>query len=186
MLSEASTTSQPPLVVPFDRVEPDGGSQNGVPIPGQLSDTIGAGNVTSALHTPGSVFCVMLAGQEMVGFWVSFTVSVKSHVAVLLELSVAVQVTVVVPFGKADPLAGEHISLTPGQLSVPVAVKVRTALHMSGSVLPVTLAGHWLLGAWVSFTVTVKAQDGLPALESVQVTVVVPLGKKEPDAGAHP
>lgn len=44
-----------------------------------------------------------------------------------------------------------------------------------------TVAGQVIVGGWVSLTVTVKAQVG-PALE-VQVTVVVPFGKNEPDAG---
>jgi hypothetical protein len=42
-------------------------------------------------------------------------------------------------------------------------------------------AGQVILGGWVSTTVTVKLQLG-PAVE-LQVTVVVPTGKKEPDAG---
>ena len=35
----------------------------------------------------------------------------------------------------------------------------------------------------MSFTVTVKVQEGPAA--AVQVTVVVPFGKNEPEAGAH-
>ena len=43
------------------------------------------------------------------------------------------------------------------------------------------LGGQVIVGGWVSFTVTVKVHDG-PVLE-VQVTVVVPFGKNEPDGG---
>lgn len=49
------------------------------------------------------------------------------------------------------------------------------------SVTAVTLAGHVIVGACVSLTVTVNEQVG-PA-DAVQVTVVVPFGKGDPDAG---
>ena len=42
-------------------------------------------------------------------------------------------------------------------------------------------AGHVIVGGCVSLTVTVKVQLG--PLVVVQVTVVVPFGKNEPDAG---
>ena len=64
----------------------------------------------------------MFAGHVMVGGCVSLIVTVKLHVAVFVAASVAVHVTVVVPFGKNDPDAGEHITVTPGQLSLAVGV----------------------------------------------------------------
>jgi hypothetical protein len=46
------------------------------------------------------------------------------------------------------------------------------------------LPGLLNVGACVSLTVTVKVHDVLPhELLEVAVTVVVPLGKKDPDAG---
>jgi hypothetical protein len=63
---------------------------------------------------------VIFAGQVIVGFSVSFTVTVKLQVAVLPEPSVAVQVTVVVPLGNVEPEGGEQETVTPGQLSVAV------------------------------------------------------------------
>jgi len=45
----------------------------------------------------------MLAGQLMTGFSVSLTVTVNEQLDVLPAASVAVLVTVVVPFGKAEP-----------------------------------------------------------------------------------
>ena len=45
------------------------------------------------------------------------------------------------------------------------------------------LPGHVIVGAWVSLTVTVNEQ-GEPMV-GVHVTVVVPTGKKLPDAGEH-
>ena len=59
----------------------------------------------------------MSGGQTMVGGSVSFTVTVNEQVAVLPELSVAVQTTGVVPFGKVDPDGGLQVTVTPGQLS---------------------------------------------------------------------
>ena len=50
------------------------------------------------------------------------TVTVKLHVPVLPEVSVAVQLTVVVPTGKLVPLTGLQAMVEPGQLSVAVAV----------------------------------------------------------------
>jgi hypothetical protein len=65
----------------------------------------------------------MAVGQVIIGFWVSLTVMVKLQFAGLPLASLTVQVTVVVPFGKADPLVGLHTGV-PGlaQLSVTVGV----------------------------------------------------------------
>ena len=51
---------------------------------------------------------------------ISKVVTVKVQDAVLPDVSVAVQVTVVVPNGKHDPDGGLHEDMTPGQLSVTV------------------------------------------------------------------
>jgi len=42
-LADASDTEQLTVVVPFGKVEPDGGLHVGLPTPGQLSLTVGAG-----------------------------------------------------------------------------------------------------------------------------------------------
>ena len=63
----------------------------------------------------------MLAGQVITGFSVSLTVTVNVQLAVLPDASVAVLVTVVVPFGKVEPEGGLLTTVTPGQLSVAVA-----------------------------------------------------------------
>ena len=52
-----------------------------------------------AEQVPGSVLLVIFAGQVTVGASVSLTVTVCAHDELLPELSVAVQVIVVVPFG---------------------------------------------------------------------------------------
>ena len=57
-------------------------------------------------------------GHVTTGFSVSLTVTVNAQLSVLLESSVAEHVTVVVPFTKAVPDAGEQATVTPEQLSV--------------------------------------------------------------------
>jgi len=63
-------------------------------------------------------------------------ITVNEQTAVLFEASVAVQETVVTPFAKADPEAGEHTNgLEPsGQLSVTVGAKFTMAVQRFGSV----------------------------------------------------
>jgi hypothetical protein len=64
----------------------------------------------------------MFAGQVITGACVSTTVTVKLHEAVLPDASVAVAVTVVVPFGKVEPEGGLLTTVTPGQLSIAVTM----------------------------------------------------------------
>ena len=71
----------------------------------------------------------MFAGQVIFGGSLSLTVTVKLQESLLPEASVAVHFTVLVPFGNANPDAGEHDVVTPGQLSVAVSVNVVTAVH---------------------------------------------------------
>jgi len=53
---------------------------------------------------------------------VSLTVTVNEQFAELLDASLTVQLTVVVPFAKVEPDAGVQTGVpTPGQLSVAVA-----------------------------------------------------------------
>ena len=74
------------------------------------------------LSAPALLVVTILAGQVAVGGSLSVTVTVKLQVAVWLCASVAVQLTVVVPTGNSEPLAGLQTMLEPGQLSLAVAV----------------------------------------------------------------
>jgi hypothetical protein len=65
---------------------------------------------------------LMLVGQVIDGFCVSLTVTVKVQEPVLPEVSVAVQVTVVLPLLKVEPEGGLHVTVPPGQLSFAVGV----------------------------------------------------------------
>jgi hypothetical protein len=66
----------------------------------QLSLVTGLPNATFvAVHVPALALTTTAAGQLIVGFSVSFTVTLCVQVAVFPLVSVTVQVTVVVPFG---------------------------------------------------------------------------------------
>jgi hypothetical protein len=78
--------------------------------------------LTVAAHMPLPAVVVMFAGHVIGGPVTSLTVTVKEHMPVLPDVSVAVQVTVVVPTGKSEPDAGTHMTVGVPQLSVPVGV----------------------------------------------------------------
>ena len=114
---------EPEETVPF--VAPDAVQANVTPV--QLSAGV-TENAVVAEQAPGAVDFVMLEGQEeKVGFSLSFTVTVKVHSAELPRPSLAVQVTVLVPFGKLDPEAGEQTTDADPQLSVALAFEYVTA-----------------------------------------------------------
>src|SRR5439155_392567 len=111
-----------------------------------------------ALHRPGSVLTVTLAGQLMVGDWLSLTVTEKLQLELLPDASVAVHTTLVVPLGKLNPDVGTHTIEPPRQLSVNVARKLTLLLHWPGAVLTVIGPGQLGTGRSVSLTVTEKLQ----------------------------
>jgi hypothetical protein len=117
---------------------------------------------------------------------VSFTVTLNEQVAVLPLASVTTKVFVVTPIGNTEPDASPTVCVItcPGQLSVDVLVYVTTAPHTPASLLTVIGALHVIVGACVSFTVTVNEQVAvLPdASVTTNVLVVTPIGNTEPDA----
>ena len=117
--------------------------------------------------------------------WSAVTVTVKEAVPVLPAASVAEQVTVVVPRANVVPDAGEHVAVS-GAVTASDAVAVK--LTATGAVdCTVMFAGTVTVGAVVSCTVTVKEALALfPATSfAVQLTVVAPNPKVEPDAGVQ-
>src|SRR5205085_6961368 len=67
----------------------------------QLSEAVGmASDTLVAPHRPAEATTVTSAGQEMVGGWLSLTITVCVQVAVLPWVSLAVQTTRLVPTGK--------------------------------------------------------------------------------------
>ena len=75
--------------------------------------------MNTAPQTFRSLFTVALAGQVIVGAWLSFTVTLKEQVAVLPDASVTRNKLDVVPIGKVAPLArpASWATVCPGQLS---------------------------------------------------------------------
>jgi hypothetical protein len=144
-LPELSVTAHVTTVAPFGKT--GGASLTTVATP-QLSEVSGVPKLTPvAEHWPGSVLTVTPAGAVMVGDSVSFTVTVKLHVAVLPAASVAMQLTVLAPFGKVEPVGGSHATVTPGALSVAVgAGYCTTAEHCPKSLEATTVAGQTITG----------------------------------------
>jgi hypothetical protein len=119
-----SVVVQVTVVAPGGNAEPDGGAQV-TEATAQLSLVVGAGYVTvpepPPLHSE-PMETVMSGGQLIVGSSVSLTETVKLQLASLSALSLAMQVTVVVPIGKAEPDGGVQVRVAPGQLSVTLAL----------------------------------------------------------------
>src|SRR5678815_5672114 len=108
----------------------------------------------------------------------------NEQVAVLPAASVTRKLFVVFPIGKVAPLA-RPVSCTtacPGQLSEEVTEYVTTAPQTLASLFTVVFAGQTIVGAWLSFTVTLKEQVAvLPdASMTRKLLVVVPAGKVAP------
>src|SRR5437867_2255834 len=113
------------------------------------------------------------------------TVTVKLQLARLPELSVAVQVTLVVPCENVDPEGGLQLTVVTVQLSLAVAEYVTTAVHCPGT-LWTMFGGQTIDGRSSSFTVTLKLQVVVlfPSV-ALQITVVVPTLKTVPEAGVQ-
>jgi hypothetical protein len=156
--------------------------------PGQLSLAAGATHVTTAEQFPGSLLTLMLAGQDVnTGAWLSLTVTVNVHNAVLPLASVAVYEMVVIPIENDDPLGKPAVcAITrPGQLSEAAgATHPTTAVHAPGVVLTEMLAGQEVnTGNWLSLTVTVNVHVLTFPYTSVAVNtmLVTPMGKADPE-----
>ena len=105
---------------------------------------------------------------------------------VLGLLSVAVQVTVVVPIVNCVPLAGTQTTVVPGQLSDVVgSANFTVAPHTFASFATVTFAGHVIVHAGCTVIVNVHVPVFAAASVAVHVTVVTPTGNDEPDTGTQ-
>ena len=145
-LVAASVAVQVTVVTPRGNVEPEAGTQTGVIEPSQLSVAV-AVKVTATEHIPAGEFIVIGAGQVTTGGSSSTTVTVNEQEPILVAESVAVQVTVVTPFGNVAPDAGVQTGVSePSQLSVAVAVKVTTAEQSPPDVPVVIGAGQVTTG----------------------------------------
>jgi hypothetical protein len=112
-------------------------------------------------------------------------VTVNEQEDVLPSASVAVNVFIVLPFGKKEPLDIPAVWLnpTPGQLSLATgSANEAVPAHWPGAVVATTLAGQLMVGASLSVTVIVKEQiDVFPAASVAWNTLsVFPFGNPEP------
>jgi len=99
------------IVEPAANVEPEGGLHV---TPLQVPLVVGAEYVTTALHCPALALCVMSPGQvsEHPPLLALLTVTLKVQDCVLLNASVAVHVTAVVPTENTEPEGGVHEVVT--------------------------------------------------------------------------
>jgi hypothetical protein len=127
--------------------------------------------------------------QVRVGAWLSCTVTVKLQLVLLPSTSTTEQETIVGPVTNWLPEAGVHVTVGfASQLSVTAGLKLTVASQRPGAVLTtISEQLKTIPPAGPLWTVTLKLQ--LPVLppESVaeQVTLVVPRGNVEPDAGTQ-
>jgi hypothetical protein len=182
VLPDASVAVQVTVLVPCAKVEPLAGLQLEV-TPEQLSLTVGANVTTGVLQ----VLVVMLAGQVIVGLVVSLTVTVNEQLLVPWPVSMALQVTDVVPLANVEPLVGVQVVVTdPPQALVPVAVHLITCEQEVDVVLVVMLPGQVMVGSGAC-SVTAKLQELVLPQSSVavQVTLVLPATKPTPGTGTQ-
>jgi hypothetical protein len=100
VLPEGSVAVAVTAVVPTPKKLPE--ARENETVAEQLSVAV-AEYVTVAPHWPASMLTVRLAGQVILGRMLSITVILNVQVVTLLEASVAVAVTTVVPTGKVEP-----------------------------------------------------------------------------------
>ena len=145
----------------------------------QLSLVVGVPRLTPvAAHLSLSESTATSAGQEIVGNSRSIIVTVCSQVAVFPLLSVTVQLTIVIPIGKAA--GASLVTVATPQLSSVVGVPSVTpvASQEPGSGFSVISTGQIILGSILSSTTTSCVHVAiLPWIsETVYVTVVLPIG----------
>jgi hypothetical protein len=131
------------------------------------------GRVATPPAAPG------LASAVAVGRSTALTMTVKSHVTSLPLASVAVQVTLLDPAGKPEPLAGSQANPTLGQLSLAAGSAKSTMAELSPGAASTTMSGgQVMVGACPSSTITVNVHVAVFSAPSVaaHVAVVVPTG----------
>ena len=115
----------------------------------------------------------------------SVTVTVNEQVDVLPPVSVAIELTVVVPFGKVDPDGGVLTTLTPSQLSEVATVYVTTAEHRSVSEETEMFAGQLIDGAGLETVVVVVADRSFVSGSPVEELTVDSLVITAPSAAVQ-
>src|SRR5882672_10338519 len=170
----------PSVAVQVTRLVPTGNCAGAllvtVTVP-QLSLAVGLPRTTPvAKQVPAFALTVTSAGQVIVGGWLSRTITRCWHVAVFPLLSVAVQVTTLVP--AANCAGALLVTVTVPQLSLAVGLPNATpvAKQVPEFTFTVTSVGQVIVGGRLSRTITRCWQVAVFPLPSVavQVTTLVP------------
>src|SRR3989442_258580 len=180
-LPEASLTVYVKVVVPIGKKFAAGTPERLiVPRPGQLSDALAlprsaAAMVSPATVDPAPVPRLIPAGTVITGAALSRTVTDCVALPVWPAASVAVQVTMVVPFGK---LAGALFAMTSDAPDDTASVALAepsagAAAQVPRAVLVVIAGGAVTVGGVVSCAV------------ALQLTMCEPIEKVEPETGLH-
>src|SRR5438552_4361252 len=145
---EASVATQVTGVYPSANTEPAGGEHATATALSHRSVATGIGKLTAAKpESCGNSAALKLVRQVIVGGVVSWAVTVKRHWLVLPEASIAVQVTVLTPRLKVEPLGGRQTKIAPGQLSVTTGKKETGVPHST-----FRFVGQLMLGRSMSST----------------------------------
>src|SRR2546428_632759 len=163
VLCAGSIAAYVTVVVPTANALPAGTPERETPAPGQLSEKLAQPRTASLTPTtsvvaPGPVATVTGPGAPTVGGVSSDTVTSCVAVATLPELSVAVNVTVVVPTGNPPP-AGTPVRVMPPEgppsvaTAVPSCASETTVPH---AVAPGPVAAAMSLGTLVKTGATVS------------------------------
>jgi hypothetical protein len=182
-----SVAEQLTVVVPTGNVEPDAGKQvtGTEPSTKSLAETV----KFTAMPEASVVSTVIFAGKFKVGAVVSTAETLKLAVPVLPCVSVAEQLTVVVPNANVEPEVGKQAWVfTASSGSVAEVLYVTTApagpvastLKSAG-----TVHSGDVLSTNVTVTVKLPFAVFLCASVAEQLTVVIPTGNVEPEAGTH-
>jgi hypothetical protein len=86
-----------------------------------LSVAVATFQFTTAVGALSVVYAVTFGWHVIMGGMLSATMTLKEHMALLFDVSIAEQVTTVDPSAKDDPEGGEHATESTATLSVAVA-----------------------------------------------------------------
>jgi hypothetical protein len=185
-LPRLSADEHATVVAPNGNVEPEAGLHTTARAPSTTSVAV-TENVTVVPPALG-VDTLIGAGRDSAGPAVSDTVTVNDDVPVLPFASVAEHRTGVAPKPKALPEAGAHVAeIEPLTRSVAAGTAKVTVAPDAPVASTLRFGSAATVGAVVSVTVTENWDVPAFPWASVaeHVTVVMPTGNAEPDAGAH-
>jgi hypothetical protein len=101
--------------------------------------------------------------------------------------SVALQLMVVEPIGKIDPDGGAHVCVIGAAPPETLGAVYVTGTGLPSADVAATLLGQLIVGAAGRLTLTAKVQeaDRFRASVALQLTVVAPTEKSDPEGGVH-